>query len=57
MACPFVVTLAAAVVTEVEALACELPTQTEVPLARWGGPELAREAVGRGICRCPCLGR
>jgi len=41
---------AAAVVVEVKALACELPTQSEVPLARWSGPELAREAIGRGIC-------
>jgi transposase len=41
---------AAAVVAEVKALACELPTQAEVPLARWSCPELAREAVDRGIC-------
>jgi transposase len=41
---------AAAVVAEVKALACELPTQSEVPLARWNCPELAREAIGRGIC-------
>jgi hypothetical protein len=33
---------AAAVVAEVKALACELPTQTEVPLARWSCPELTR---------------
>ena len=40
----------AAVVAEVKALACELPTQTEVPLARWSCPELAREVIGCGIC-------
>lgn len=40
----------AAVVAEVKALACELPAQTEAPLARWSCPELAREAVTRGIC-------
>lgn len=41
----------ATVVTEVKALACELPTQTQAPLARWSCPELAREAVTRGICK------
>jgi hypothetical protein len=35
---------------EVKALACELPAQAEVPLARWSCPELAREAVARGVC-------
>lgn len=40
----------AAVVAEVKALACELPAQTEVPLARWSCPELAHEAADRGIC-------
>jgi hypothetical protein len=40
----------ATVVAEVKALACELPTQAEVPLARWSCPELAREAVARGVC-------
>ncbi|WP_211269011.1 helix-turn-helix domain-containing protein [Saccharothrix syringae] len=40
----------AAVVAEVKALACELPTQGDVPLARWSCPELAREAVARGVC-------
>ncbi|WP_158605513.1 helix-turn-helix domain-containing protein [Amycolatopsis panacis] len=34
----------ATVVAEVKALACELPTQTEAPLARWSCPELARGA-------------
>ena len=31
-------------------LACELPAESEVPLARWSSAELAREAVARGIC-------
>jgi transposase len=34
---------------EVKALACELPAQTEVPLARWSYTELAAEAVSRGV--------
>ena len=38
------------VVAEVKALACELPAQSAAPLARWSCPELAREAVTRGIC-------
>lgn len=41
----------ATAVAEVKALACELPAQTQVPLARWSCPELAREAVTRGICK------
>lgn len=40
----------AAVVAEVKALACEPPARTGAALARWSCPELAREAVGRGIC-------
>lgn len=40
----------AAVVAEVKALACELPTGAGVPLSRWSCPELAREAVARGVC-------
>ncbi len=36
-------------VASVKALACELPTESEVPLAKWSCPELAREAIGRGI--------
>ena len=36
-------------VAEVKALACELPAETGAPLARWSCPELAREAVTRGI--------
>lgn len=40
----------ATVVAEVKALACELPAQAEAPLARWSCPELARQAVARGVC-------
>jgi hypothetical protein len=36
-------------VAEVKALACELPAEKGVPLSRWSGAELAREAVKRGI--------
>jgi hypothetical protein len=39
----------APVVAGVKALACELPAQSGTALARWSCPELAREAVGRGI--------
>jgi hypothetical protein len=35
---------------EVIRLACELPAESQVPLARWSSSELAREAVARGIC-------
>jgi hypothetical protein len=35
---------------EVIALACALPAEHGVPLARWSASELAREAVTRGIC-------
>jgi transposase len=35
---------------EVIRLACELPVDSQVPLARWSSAELAREAVARGIC-------
>jgi hypothetical protein len=31
-------------------LACERPTDSDVPLARWSSTELAREAIARGIC-------
>ncbi|HEX3306733.1 MAG TPA: helix-turn-helix domain-containing protein, partial [Streptosporangiaceae bacterium] len=34
---------------EVKALACELPAESEVPLARWSYTELAAEAVSRGV--------
>jgi hypothetical protein len=35
---------------EVIRLACERPSDNEVPLARWSSIELAREVVARGIC-------
>jgi transposase len=38
-----------ATVAEVKALACELPAASETPLAKWSCPELAREAVERGL--------
>ncbi len=34
---------------EVKALACALPAETGVPLARWSCAELAAEAVARGV--------
>jgi transposase len=36
-------------VAEVKALACELPADRDVPLARWSCPDLAREATRRGV--------
>ncbi|MGH3199763.1 MAG: IS630 family transposase [Streptosporangiaceae bacterium] len=33
----------------VVALACQLPSQTGVPLSRWTGPELARELAAQGL--------
>ncbi|MFI6007186.1 helix-turn-helix domain-containing protein [Streptomyces sp. NPDC051366] len=36
-------------VTEVKALAYQLPAETGAPLSRWSCPELAREAVSRGL--------
>jgi transposase len=36
-------------VAEVKALACELPTTSEAPLARWSCPDLAAEARRRGV--------
>jgi transposase len=36
-------------VAEVKALACQLPAEHEVPLSVWSAPELAREAITRGI--------
>ncbi|MFI7133654.1 IS630 family transposase [Nonomuraea sp. NPDC050153] len=35
--------------TEIKALACQLPAETGAPLSRWSCPELAREAVTRGL--------
>jgi hypothetical protein len=37
------------VVVQVKALACELPSQRQVPLARWSVPEIARLAVQSGL--------
>ena len=37
------------VVVQVKALACELPSQQQVPLSRWSVPELARQAVACGL--------
>ncbi|MFC9495025.1 helix-turn-helix domain-containing protein [Streptomyces sp. NPDC056982] len=34
---------------QVKALACQLPAETGAPLSRWSCPELAREAMARGI--------
>ena len=34
---------------EVKALACELPANSDVPLAKWSCPDLAGEAARRGI--------
>lgn len=34
---------------QVTALACRLPADSGIPLSRWSGPELAREAIARGI--------
>jgi transposase len=42
-------TFAAEAVAEVKALACELPSWSGLPLTRWSCPELAREAISRGI--------
>jgi transposase len=36
-------------VAEVKAMACQLPVESGVPLSRWTGPELADEAVRRGL--------
>ncbi len=36
-------------VAEIKALACELPSETGVPLSRWSSAEIAREAVKRGV--------
>jgi len=36
-------------VAEVKALACQLPAEAGVPLSVWSCPELAREAITRGI--------
>src|SRR5664279_6500072 len=36
-------------IAQVKALACELPSQSGVPLSRYCSSEIAREAVKRGI--------
>lgn len=36
-------------IAEVKALACQLPAETGVPLSRWSCPDLAGQAVARGI--------
>lgn len=36
-------------VAEVKALACQLPAETGLPLSRWNCPDLAAEAIDRGI--------
>ena len=35
------------------ALACQLPSVTGVPLARWSGPELKRELAAQGLVSEP----
>lgn len=40
---------ASEVVAEVKAMACEPPTDREVPLSRWSSSELARQAVAEGL--------
>jgi hypothetical protein len=37
------------VVVQVKALACELPSESGIPLSRWSTSEIAREAIQRGI--------
>jgi transposase len=36
-------------IAEVKSLACQLPAESGTPLSRWSCPELAREAVERGM--------
>jgi hypothetical protein len=36
-------------VVEIKALACELPSRRQVPLAHWSVPEIARHAVQSGL--------
>jgi len=43
-------TFAPVQVAQVKALACQPPAEHGAPLARWSGPELARQAVTSGIC-------
>src|SRR4051812_5167235 len=37
------------VVVQIKALACELPSQHQVPLARWSVPEITGHAVASGL--------
>ena len=43
------------VVVDVKRLACELPSHSDVPLARFTIPELHREVLARGIFRTGAL--
>jgi len=43
----------ATVVAGVKALACEMPAESETPLARWSCPELARKTAAGGIDPAP----
>jgi hypothetical protein len=43
----------ATVVAGIKALACEMPAASEMPLARWTCPELARHAAASGIAPAP----
>ncbi|KUL21580.1 hypothetical protein ADL15_50315 [Actinoplanes awajinensis subsp. mycoplanecinus] len=36
-------------VAEVKAMACQLPAELAVPLSRWSCPDLAHEAIARGL--------
>ena len=46
-------TFPAAVVAGVKALACEMPSASETPLARWTCPELARKTAAGGVSPAP----
>jgi hypothetical protein len=43
----------ATVVAGVKALACEMPAESQTPLARWSCPELARKAAASGLDPAP----
>jgi len=43
-------TFTAVQVARVKAIACTLPADAGLPLARWSCPELARHAVAAGVC-------
>jgi transposase len=42
-------TFDATLVAQVKAMACELPADSDTPLAKWSCPDLAAEAANRGI--------